>query len=77
MTEKMFIHWDQEGDFLEVRFGEPTPSYYEDIGDDVFERRDEETNEIKGFALFNVQKRKIKQPQDIEVKLPIKIPVTS
>ena len=68
MKEKMSIHYDAEGDFLEVRFGKPTPSHYKDIGDDTFERIDEKTNKTKGYAFFNVQKRK--QTKDIEVKLP-------
>ena len=71
MKEKMFIHWDAEGDFLEVRFGKPTPSYYEDTGDDRFERRDEETGEVKGYAFFNFMKSKRSEPQDIEVDLPM------
>ncbi len=70
MKEKMFIHWDQEGDFLEIRFGEPTASYYEDRGDDVFERRDEQTGSVKGYALFNVLARRQEQPLDIAVELP-------
>ena len=36
----------------------------------VFERRDEETEEIKGYAIFNVIKRKEKQPKEIVVDLP-------
>lgn len=70
MTKKMFIHWDSEGDFLEVRFGQPTPSYYEDVGEDIFERRDEETREVKGYAFFNFMRKKTEEPQDIEVELP-------
>ncbi len=68
--KKMHIHWDAEGDFLEVRFGKPTKSYYDEIDSDVFERRDEKTNKVKGFAFFNVQKRKLKQPKDIVVNIP-------
>ncbi len=71
MTKKMFIHWDSEGDFLEVRFGPPTSSYYEDVGEDIFERRDEETGEVKGYAFFNFMKKKTEEPQDIEVELPV------
>lgn len=71
MKKKMAIHWDQEGDYLEVRFGRPTPSYYEDMGDDVFERRDEKTNDLTGYAIFNVLKRKNAVIRDIEVELPI------
>ena len=70
MKEKMFIHYDAEGDFLEIRFGKPSESYYEEIGDDVFERRDEKTDDVRGYAFFNVQKRKEKQPEDIEVDIP-------
>lgn len=70
MRQKMHIHWDPEGDHLEVRFGKPTPSYYEEVGDDVFERRDEKTGKVMGFAFFNVQKRKAKVLQDIVVDLP-------
>ncbi|MEK6951095.1 MAG: DUF2283 domain-containing protein [Nanoarchaeota archaeon] len=69
MNQKLHIHWDPEGDHLEVRFGEAKPSYYEDLGDDVFERRDEETDQIMGYAFFNVQKRK--QLCDLEVEMPI------
>lgn len=54
MSQKMHIHWDSEGDHLEVRFGDLKPSYYEEVGDDVFERRDEETNRVIGYAFFNV-----------------------
>ncbi|MBI3032606.1 hypothetical protein HYY69_03965 [Candidatus Woesearchaeota archaeon] len=72
MKKKMFIHWDQEGDYLEVRFGKPTSSYYEDVGDDIFERRDEKTNTVTGYAIFNVLKRKNAAVRDIEVELPIK-----
>jgi hypothetical protein len=79
MTQKMNIHWDAEGDHLEVRFGKSKPSYYEDVGNDIFERRDEETNKIIGYAFFNVLKRKKQFPQDIEVDLPtgVEAPVSS
>ncbi|MBI4140209.1 hypothetical protein HY485_00060 [Candidatus Woesearchaeota archaeon] len=69
MNEKMFIHWDAEGDFLEVRFGKPTPSFYDDLGNDVFERKDEKTNQVKGYAFFNVIKKMKKEPQDIAINL--------
>jgi len=70
MTKQMFIHWDPDGDFLEVRFGKPTPSYYEDKGDDLFERRDEESGQLKGYAFFNFLTRKRKVPKDIALNLP-------
>ncbi len=68
--EKLHIHYDAKGDFLEVRFGQPKPSYYEHIGDDTFERRDRKTNKAFGYAFYNVKKREERQPCDIEVPVP-------
>jgi len=70
MTKKMHIHWDPDADHLEVRFGEPRNSYYRDLGDDIFERVDEDTGKVIGYTFFNVQKRKQKKPQDIAVDIP-------
>ena len=56
MKEKMFVHYNTEGDFLEIRFGKPTESYYEDIGDDIFKRIDEKTKKVRSYAFFNVKK---------------------
>ena len=69
MKEKMFVHYDAEGDFLEIRFGKPTESYYEDIGDDIFKRIDEKNKKVRGYAFFNVKKRQEQQPKDIEIPL--------
>ncbi len=43
---------------------------FEDKGNDTFERIDEKTGKVVGYAFFNVQKRKEKKPQDIEVNIP-------
>ncbi|MBN2422956.1 hypothetical protein JXB41_07050 [Candidatus Woesearchaeota archaeon] len=59
MKKKLFIHYDPKGDLLEIRFGKPTESYYEDMGDDVFQRRDQKTKEITGYAFFNVKMSEI------------------
>jgi len=67
---KMHIHYDKEGDYLEVRFGKPTPSYYQEISNDVFERKDEKTGKTIGYAFYNVEKRKKNHIKDIEVALP-------
>ena len=76
MKGKFIIHYDKEGDLLELRIGTPTESYYEDIGDDVFERIDRKTGEVKGLAIFNFKKRSEKH-KSIDVELPIKISLTN
>ncbi len=71
MKKKMSIHYDPEGDYLEVRFGEPTPAYFDSVGSDIFARIDRKTKDIRGYAIFNVKKREVeKQHKDIEVELP-------
>ena len=76
MKEKLNIYYDEEGDFLEIQIGEPTPSYYEEISDGVFERIDEKTGKIGGFAVFSFRKR-IGENKDINVNLPVKIQLSS
>lgn len=66
---KINIYFDEEGDFLEVGFGEPRQSYGEYLGDDTFEMRDRKTDEVIGYAFHNVSKRK-KKPHSIEVEVP-------
>ncbi len=66
------IHYDAAGDLLELRIGDATAAYYEDLGDDVFERRDEKTDEVKGFAIFNFTKR-AKKLKDISLPLDVSL----
>ncbi len=58
IKEKFRIHYGEEGDLLELRIGEPTDAYYEDVGGDVFERIDRKTGKVKGLAIFNFKKKK-------------------
>ncbi len=53
---QLHIYYDPEADYLEIRFGEPTPSVYEKTGPDTFMRVDEKTGDIKGYAIYNVKK---------------------
>jgi len=69
MKEKMHIYYDTESDYLEIRFGEPTESCYEKIGQDTFVRIDLKTGEKKGYAIFNVRKG-CSALRDIEVEIP-------
>ena len=72
MKEKLFVHFDEEGDFLELRLGRPAKGYFKDLGRDIFERIDEETGKAVGIAIFNFKKRTAKK-EDIEVDLPVKM----
>jgi uncharacterized protein YuzE len=63
---KMKVWYDKEGDFLEVMFRE-AKGYMRDIGDDVFERVDEQ-GKVIGIAIFNFSKR---DQQPVEVPLDL------
>jgi len=76
MKDKMNIYYDDEGDFLEIQIGELTPSYYEEISDGVFERIDEKTRKVKGFAVFSFRKR-LAGKKNINVRLPVKVQLSS
>ena len=76
MKNKLHICYDKEGDFLELRVGKPTPSVYNDIGNDIFQRIDEKTKKVKGFAIFNFKKRTEKL-KNIVVSLPVELKISS
>lgn len=62
------IYYDREADLLEIMIGEPTLTYFDEISDDIFEGRDEKTNEIKGFKIFNFLKKGEKLR---EIRIPL------
>ena len=57
MKEKVRVYYDDEADYLELNIGKPTKSYYDDLGEDIFQRIDEKTGKIKGWAIFGFRKR--------------------
>jgi len=59
---KMRVWYDREGDFLEIIFHD-AKGYMRDLGDDIFERVDEQ-GKVIGFAIFNFSKRD-QQPLEI------------
>jgi hypothetical protein len=70
----MEIFYDAEGDFLEIFLGEPTDCYFNEIDDDLFEGREEKSNKLVGFKIFNFKKRgglkgtKINLPANIKIE---------
>ena len=72
------IYYDEEADFLEVFFGEPSKCYADEIEDGVFIRKDEETNEIKSIEILGFKKRTqlLREVlQKINIKFPLHISI--
>ena len=80
MTDTIYeIYYDKEADFLEVFFGEPTPSYTEEPEEGVFIRKDENTNELKSIGILAFGKRAYllkKLLQGLNKKLPNEINIS-
>ena len=71
--EKLNIWFDEEGDFLEIRIGKKK-GFFREIGDDVWERVDENGN-VTGIAILNFtkrEKREVELPFELKI-LPIEI----
>ena len=72
MKGKMSIYYDEEGDFLEIHAGEYTEGFFRDIGDDVAERIDKKTGEIKGIAILGFKKRTAAL-KELKIDLPLNV----
>lgn len=72
MRNEIKIYYDEDGDLLEVIIGKPLSSYYTELSDGIFERRDKKTDRISGFSIFSFRKR-TKDKKGINVPLPINI----
>ena len=67
------IYYDEEGDFLEITItNPPEESYCEDVNEDVFIRRDEDTDEVVGLGVLNF-KSHTKDLKNILNNVPVKI----
>ncbi len=69
------IYYDSEADILEIFLDEPSECYFDEIDDDLFEGRDEKTNELKSFKIFNFRKRG--GMKNIRIPLPANVKIES
>lgn len=76
MKGKMSIYYDGEGDYLEIFVNGASPTYGEEIGDDITLIKKEETGEIVGVGVLNFKKR-AKSLNDIKLNLPFDINFSS
>ena len=72
MKSSMRVHYNREGDFLEISVGRPTKCFATEIEPGIFIRRDEETEEVKGIGILDFRK-KTKQVNNVELNLPVKV----
>lgn len=73
--QNLQIYYDIEEDILEIQIGESTETYYDEIDDDLFEGHDEQTDELKGYKIFNFKKRG--GMKNINISLPAHISIAA
>ena len=73
---KKEINYEPETDLLEIFIGEPVPSYFNEIDDDLFEGRSKEANELTGYKIFNLSKRKKQEwMKSVKISLPANVSI--
>ena len=76
-NKKIELNYDPESDLLEIFIGDPIPSFYNEIDDDLFEGKSKETNELTGYKVFNLSKRKQEWMKCVKISLPANVNITS
>jgi len=73
MNQNLEIFYDTEADILEIFLGEPVDCYFNEIDDDLFEGREEGTDKLVGFKIFNFKKRG--GMNSVRIPLPVNIKI--
>ena len=76
MEGKMSIYYDEEGDYLEIFIEGQSPTYGEDIEDDITLFKKEGSNEVVGIGILNFKER-TKSLNDMKLNLPFKVNFSS
>ena len=72
MKGPMRVYYDEEGDFLEISVGKPSKCYASELGQGVFLRIDEKTEEVKSVGILGFKKR-TKDLKDIKLDIPVEV----
>ena len=76
MKGQMSIYYDEDADYLEIFIEGNSPTYGEEVGDDVTLFKSESNKEIVGVGILNFKKRS-KSLQNIKLNLPFEINFSS
>ena len=76
-SKKIELNYDPEADLLEIFIGNPVPSHFNEIDDDLFEGHSKETKELTGYKIFNLNKRKQDWMKSVKISLPANVRITS
>lgn len=72
MKGPMRVYYDEEGDFLEISVGQPSKCIATELGQGVFIRKDEKSDEVKSIGILGFKKRS-KGLKDIKLDIPVEV----
>ena len=70
MTKKLYLYYDEEGDFLELHRGPYREGSFHNLGNGIFERIETKTKLVAGVAIMNFKKRTAGKG-DVGIALPL------
>ena len=76
-NKKIELDYDPDTDLLEIFIGEAVSSYFNEIDHDLFEGHSKETNELTGYKIFNLSKRKQGWMKSVKISLPANVNISS
>ena len=68
----MSIYYDEEGDYLEIFIEGSSPTYGEEIDDDITLFKKEGTDEVVGVGILNFKER-TRNLSEIKLNLPFEV----
>jgi len=72
MKGKMTLHYDQESDYLEIFIEGSSPTYGQEVGEDITVFRNKDTGEVVGVGILNFKKR-TKSFDNLKLDLPLNV----
>ena len=76
MKGQMSIYYDEEADYLEIFIAGASPTYGEEIGEDITLFKKEKTDEVVGVGILNFKNR-TKSLGDLKLNLPFEVNFSS
>jgi len=77
MEGKINFFFDEEGDVLDITFGEPRKAVAKELKNDIAVRVDPKTGEIVGIVILNFMKRFRLKKKTEKIELPVKVKITT
>ena len=72
MKGKMTLHYDQESDYLQIFIEGSSPTYGQEVGEDITVFRNKDTGEVVGVGILNFKKR-TKSFDNLKLDLPLNV----